>query len=113
MKKSFLENKALKELKDGTYVVATGGGIIEREENLLWMNELGETVFLHAPFNVLYERIKGDKNRPLTDQGVKKLAARYDKRKPRYNRAHIVIETANKTINQIVDEIYQNLALKE
>lgn len=49
-------------------VIVTGGGIVEREENRLYMQESGTVVWIDTPFDVIWERIAADPNRPLVTE---------------------------------------------
>lgn len=49
-------------------VIVTGGGIVEREENRLYMQESGTVVWIDTPFDVIWERIASDPNRPLVTE---------------------------------------------
>ena len=46
-------------------VIALGGGSFENEESRNILLETGKVIYLKANTDTLYERIKGDKNRPL------------------------------------------------
>lgn len=67
------ESRVLKEaLKLDDVIIATGGGIVEREENRSLIARENRGLYLFADPNVLYERIKGDANRPaLTNLDAK------------------------------------------
>lgn len=82
-------------------IIATGGGIVENDKTFrLLLNN--ETVFyLNTPLEVVKNRIKNDTNRPLFSQ----IDERYKKREPKYKLAHYTIDTYNKDINQICNEI--------
>lgn len=86
-------------------VIATGGGIVEDEGNISLMKRSGAIVYLKAPFDILYERIKDDTNRPLTKEGKEQLRERFIKREKMYEKATHIVETENKSIQQIVNEI--------
>ena len=61
-----LETKALESLAGETGIVlATGGGIILREENRAALRRLGPMVWLDADPDVLFERVSRNKKRPL------------------------------------------------
>ena len=63
-----LEERALAELPETPpLVVATGGGVVTRDENLERMRETGFVFWLHVPFAELAERVAGDgsTSRPL------------------------------------------------
>jgi len=54
-------------------VIATGGGIVIAEENRQIMSDSGIVVYLHAPIELLLERTRFSKNRPLL-KGVDRRA---------------------------------------
>ncbi len=49
-------------------VVVTGGGIVEREENRLFMKKAGTVIWIDTPFDVIWKRIASDSNRPLVTE---------------------------------------------
>ena len=59
----------------------------------------------------MYERIKGDKNRPLLqcENPKNKLEELLKKREKNYNKANFIIETDNKNFDTIIEEIIENL----
>ena len=77
------ESKALNETKTlQNVVIATGGGIVEREENRLFLECEDKVIFLDSSPERQYERTKNSKKRPLLNDGdgleiLKKL---YEKR---------------------------------
>src|ERR1700758_3868810 len=61
-----VESKALQSVvQRGRQVVATGGGVVLREENWEVMKKEGITIYLKAPAEVLWSRIKYNTSRPL------------------------------------------------
>jgi shikimate kinase len=101
----YQEKAALQELPTENVIITTGGGIILQKDNRDWMKEHGLLFFLHCQFNELWERIQHDTNRPLANQRpmneVKKL---YQTRLPLYREAQIILDTTNKTKEQVVKE---------
>ncbi|WP_062355914.1 shikimate kinase [Bacillus kwashiorkori] len=100
-----MENEVLKELSNYRAVIATGGGIVEDQENLILMKERGLVIYLSHPFQASYERIKNDKSRPLLKKTTTELNNIYNKRLPYYQQANMTIETNGKSPLQIVSEI--------
>ena len=100
-----LEAKYIAEMPDNS-VVALGGGAIINDNTAATAKETGKVIFLNVPFDVCYERIKDDANRPLAYNNPKeKVKELYDKRQPIYaSRADITIE-ATGTPFGIVEEI--------
>lgn len=79
------ETKALSEFADLGGIVATGGGTLLSEENGKVAKESGMVVYIDTFFNVCYERIKDDPNRPIAFNSTKEqLKERYDYRRPLY-----------------------------
>ena len=62
-----LEQEAIQELpKDRNLLIATGGGFPSHENNMEWLNENGETIYLKAHRGTLFSRLLHvKKNRPL------------------------------------------------
>ena len=99
------ETKALKELKDYN-VIATGGGIVERKENLEVMKD-GIIVYLQASFKEIESRLQLDNKRPLWNQPLEERIALFNRRKKLYELyANFSISTNNKSIEEIVKEIH-------
>ncbi len=64
------ESKALSETKTlQKVVIATGGGIVEREENRLFLENEDKVIFLDSSPERQYERTKDSKKRPLLNDG--------------------------------------------
>ena len=64
------ESEALSEAKIfQNAVIATGGGIVEREENRLFLENEDKVVFLDSSPERQYKRTKDSKKRPLLNKG--------------------------------------------
>lgn len=78
-----METEAIRQIcaKDG-FICATGGGALINPENAQTARANGTVVYIRPPFEVCYQRIKGDKNRPLavnsTKQQLKQLYIQRD-----------------------------------
>ena len=59
-----LEAKYIRELSGG-YIVATGGGALINDETAEFARQSGLSVYINTSFEICYERIKNDHNRPL------------------------------------------------
>ena len=80
-----LETEAVKQLRETGYIVATGGGAMVNPVNAVEAKQGGRVVFIDTPFEVCFERIKGDKKRPLAaSASEEELRARYDARRGAY-----------------------------
>lgn len=101
---SYLEKLLTKKNK----VISTGGGVILKEENVEILKKIGTVVFLHTPYETLLENLSGDTVRPLLqrDDAEEVIKNLLDKREPIYfNAASMIIQTKDKSINEIADEI--------
>lgn len=105
------ETHALKRIKNlglnlGPLVIATGGGIILKEENREILKKLGIIVYLKADVDTITERVSRNKNRPLLKNGnIKENLKNFlDEREGLYlDLADIIIDTG---INNFEDIIY-------
>lgn len=76
--------------------IVTGGGIVERDENLDWMRENGVVIALDLPYEMCWDRIK-DSDRPLVRHGKAAVEALYERRRPLYARADHVLDASLST----------------
>lgn len=61
-----LETGVLKRCAEGSgQVISTGGGIVTREENRQILQEAGYVIWLKASPEIIYERVRRNRNRPL------------------------------------------------
>jgi len=105
------EHNFLRELKDSQkLVIATGGGIVLSSENRDLLKKIGCVVYLRSNIKDLVSRLKDDKTRPLI-QNVnlsQKINELFHERDPLYaSIADYIIETKNKNINIIKEEIME------
>ncbi len=104
-----VETKLLFEvsLLDGQ-VVGTGGGIVLQPGNIKRMREQGTVIYLKTNLDVLWDRVKSKKDRPLlkTDAPRRALEVLYESRAPFYEMAaHHAVMTDGKTARQVAHEI--------
>ncbi len=104
-----LETEVLKTLQDyDNFVLSTGGGMVVRDENVALLKALGPVVLLRASAEVIYQRIKDEKHRPLLDVAdpLAEIRQLLSKREPFYDRAaDHVVETAGLTPAGVAKEI--------
>jgi shikimate kinase len=96
-------------------VLATGGGLPTCEENWGILRRDFLTVYLKVEFDTLYDRIAGDRSRPLlqkysTRDQLKEL---YLSRLCWYERAHVIIDTTHKKADVIVGEIIKRARITD
>ncbi|KHD35918.1 shikimate kinase [Clostridium acetobutylicum] len=74
------ESAALKELSfEKNSVIATGGGAVTREKNILWLKKKGKIVFINRPPEKIMEDVDIEK-RPLLEHGKGRILKLYEER---------------------------------
>jgi len=90
-------------------VIDTGGGVIEREENIEVLQKNAMIFWLRARVDTIVSRIQSDNQRPSLTSGksfTDEVAEVLERRTPRYqSAANHEIETDNLTPEQIADRI--------
>jgi len=98
---------------DHNIVLATGGGAVLSDENRSLLAERGTVVYLQATPDILYERTKRDRNRPLlqTDDPRGKIVELLKIREPLYlQAADLVIETGHRSPQSVARDIVTRLS---
>jgi len=93
-------------------VLATGGGAILDPNNRQNLRERGTVVYLSATPEMLHERTRRDKARPLlqVEDRLGRLRDLYQQRDPLYREtAHIVVEVGRTSALQVVKHIQMAL----
>ena len=107
------ETNLLKELQTKkNVVISCGGGTPLREENVVEMKKNGKVVLLTAKPETIFERVKNNHDRPLLEnnKSVEFIEELMLKRKDKYiAAADIIIETDNKSKQEICDELIDAL----
>lgn len=108
-----LETKLLVEMqtKHNT-IISCGGGAALREENVAEMKKNGRVVLLTASPETVYDRVKDSEERPILkgNNNVEYIAELMEKRREKYEAAaDIVIQTDNKTVLQVCEELISKL----
>lgn len=108
-----LETNLLKELQAWqNCIISCGGGVALRQENVAEMKKNGRVVLLTASPETIYERVKDSNDRPILDgnKNVEFIADLMEKRREKYEAAaDVVVQTDNKTILQICEELITKL----
>jgi shikimate kinase len=89
-------------------VIATGGGVIIRGENIDMLKKMGKVIFLHTDSSQLVNNLKEDSKRPLLNGGntQDKISSLLDEREPKYlSASDIIIQTTGKDVESVVQEI--------
>ena len=103
------EKEAIKKVSQYVgVVIATGGGSVKDVDSFNNLKSSGWIIALYASPEILYQRIEGKRIRPLLlqqEDPVKKLEEIFNERKSMYARADFQINTENKEIDEISQEI--------
>lgn len=107
------ETQVLAELsQEHDLVLATGGGAVLAPENRGFLRDTGIVVYLHAPPEVLFDRTRHDRNRPLlqVEDPLGKLQELYRQRDPIYREvAHLVLDGMNGAVGQLTQKLESEL----
>lgn len=112
-----LEYDALKSVaEEKNAVISCGGGIVMKNDNMKIISETGTSVFLSAATDTLIERIGDSTGRPLLngiqdEEKFEKIKNSVALRLPKYLSADFTLDTNDKTIEIITDEIIGQLNL--
>lgn len=109
-----LETEVLTHLRDTLQntVLATGGGMPLRKENARLLKEIGRVEYLTATSKEIYERVKGDTNRPLLqcENPYERICDLMKARKQLYEEAaDVVVDTNSNDLDAIVEEMASHL----
>lgn len=91
-------------------VLATGGGAVLDPNTRTRLHDRGFTVYLCAAPEVLFERTRNDRSRPLlqVEDRLEKLRTLYAQRDPLYREAaHVIIPVGNSQASQVVKRILE------
>ncbi len=103
-----LEYQSAKVLSNkSSMIISTGGGIVENTENMDLLKQNGCVFYLYAPAKELYKRVKNETHRPLlkNPNPLETLSSLLERRAPSYERANFTVNTVNKKVSEIADEI--------
>lgn len=104
-----LEAKYIREMPENS-VVATGGGAIINPVTAETARNAGTVVFLDADFELCYNRIKGDKHRPLVMKNTKEqLEQLFRTRRKIYLKNSDFSVDSNRNETEILDMILKGI----
>lgn len=82
-----IETKWINEFNEDNSVVAVGGGLPIFSNNMELLLKKGKVFWIDETFEVVFERIKEDKSRPLLTKTKKELEKLYQERLAVYSKA--------------------------
>lgn len=93
-------------------VIATGGGVVLGDGNLEALQENGIIINLEAKPEYIFQRVNRKKGtRPLLKKNVtvEEIKEMLQNRQPLYQQAEIIVDTNNKGVDEVVEEIISYL----
>lgn len=102
------EQAAVRRLAQGdNRVIATGGGVVLNQENMTHLRANGVVVCLAASPEVIYERVRRKKTRPLlaTEDPKATIRELLQEREQFYRVADVIVDTSGKNPEQVRDEV--------
>jgi shikimate kinase len=110
-----IETQEVLELAAGDdLVIDTGGGVVERPENIPALQKNGFIVWLKASVETIVARIQGDDQRPALTAGrsfTEEVAEVLSRRRPLYQQAaQYAIDTDTLTVAQVAEAIIRRIA---
>lgn len=102
------ETGALSSLQaDAPIVLATGGGIVGRQENWQLMRRLGTVIYLRAQWETLRARLSGSTGRPLAtaDRSEADIKSLWQQRVPLYEQADLIVDTDDRGVDEVAHEV--------
>ncbi len=107
------ESAVIKELCSlKNIVLATGGGAVLREQNRQYLRQNGLVIYLHVQPEILFERTKNDKNRPLLQVAdpLERFKQLYIARDNIYRQtAHLIFEAEHHSTQQSLEKLLTQL----
>ena len=95
-------------------VIDTGGGVVERPENITALQQNGWLVWLEATVETIVARIQGDDQRPALTEGrsfTDEVAEVLARREPLYRQAaQFAVDTDPLTVAQVAETIIRRIA---
>jgi len=111
-----LESRVLKEVsQEKNFVVACGGGIVVKAQNIKTMKETGIVICLSATPKVILERTARYSHRPLLNVGdpKKQIELLLKLRAPYYAQADSTIDTSKISAKEVAEKILKFIAKKK
>jgi shikimate kinase len=107
-----IESKVVQEVASREHaIIATGGGVVLRPENVAALRANGVLVLLDASPETLFERIRGETHRPLLQVAdpVGRIRELLAQRQPFYAQADVVVDTTGRTVSDVADEVLRRI----
>ena len=103
VEKSVVEEVA----QESNLIIDCGGGVVLNQNNIDNLKKNGKIFYLSATADVIYERVKNEKHRPLLDVADPKARIKelLKQRKSRYEQADYTLDTSRKAVDEVARKI--------
>ncbi|MEW6556570.1 MAG: shikimate kinase [Elusimicrobiota bacterium] len=111
-----VETAVAKEVSEyDNYVIATGGGIVLRQENIDALKKNGKIINLKTSVEKILERVSKNSDRPLLNVVDRKLEIKklLEIRKPYYKKCDFSVDTTKTTPKEAVKKIIARIKAHE
>ena len=94
-------------------VIATGGGLVAHEENLLRLKTHALVICLWASPETIWERVRHQTHRPLlqTPDPTAKIRQLLAEREPFYRQADVLVNTEMRSVKEVVHQVIHQYRL--
>ena len=100
------EYETLKNVIEKDAIISTGGGIIAYPDSFDLLKKISKDIFyLEIPFEISFNRIKNDENRPLTKSKKSDLKKIFEHRIPLYKELSDYSINGSESVNEIIHNI--------
>ena len=106
------EHAVIQELAGQTgLIIDCGGGLVLNPKNIALLKQNGIIFHLRTTPEVIFERVKGDPNRPLLNvpDPLGTIRALYAQRLPLYSQADVEVDSSSSSIEGAVDQILKRM----
>ena len=100
-----LESEAVRKVsKLSNYIIATGGGVVLKAENMVELKRNGIVFCLTATAEEIYRRVQHQPHRPLlqTPDPLLKISTMLEERHPYYTKADYMVETTGRSFGEVM-----------
>ncbi|MEA2552702.1 MAG: shikimate kinase [Fimbriimonadaceae bacterium] len=104
------ETSILRSLEPGAFVLATGGGIVGREDNWVELRRLGTTIYLNASAETLIGRLEvSKKKRPLlmAEAWPDRVRNILEQRAQFYERADVMVVVDSDDVKDVAARVFR------
>ena len=111
-----IETETIKKyLNTQNHIISTGGGVVEREENIEILKKTGFVVYIFCGIETIFQRVKEDTTRPLlkTDDIKERLNTLFLRRDKKYRNADYITDTTHLSPKECAEKISEEIKYEQ